>query len=170
MTPANRTARTITALVALPLAAAIALTGCAPEPGTGPDVDGGSVPESVQPPVEGETGPEIGPKPTKTAELPASFPLDLVPLDPNAVIDDAGERGENAWFAVLRYEDAAAAGAALDALIQAGAFAVVSDESGLPGERSASLETAQLQVGALIAPAEDSDGQTLLSLDVAGFN
>ncbi|MEB4616033.1 hypothetical protein [Leucobacter sp. M11] len=182
----RRTApRRVLTLLALPLAAALALSGCAPEPGsadgsgTPAGVDGGTAPESVQPPVEGETKPEIGPEPTKTAELPASFPTDLVPLAADAVIDDAGERGAGLWFAVLRYPDAAAANAALDALIEAGGFAVLSDESGLPGERTAQLETAQVQVSALIAPSEESEssgaespgaeGAVLLSLDITAL-
>lgn len=157
-TPARRSAALLAPLL---LVAGLGLAGCAPE-----------APEDMTEQVEGEStwggGAEEGPGTEKTAELPASFPLDLVPLPADAPVDDAGERSATTWFAVLRYDSAEAANAALDALQRDGNFAITADESSLPGERLAELETASVRVSALVQAAPDGAG-ALLNLDVTAL-
>lgn len=141
------------------------LAGCAPEPGT-VNPEGGDLTEKVEP--EGGSWQEENPDEAfeKQAELPADFPDGFV-LPEGAVIDDAGTRGVDSWFVVLRAEDQSAADALWDAVVSGGGFTVSDETATGDGGRSASLTAPGLQVTALTLPSDS--GGMLLSYDLSAF-
>lgn len=138
------------------------LSGCAPEPGT-VNPDGRDLTEKVEP--EGGSWQEENPDEVfdKQVELPADFPAAFV-LPEGAVIDDAGLRGVDSWFVVLRAEDQPAADALWDAVVSSGGFTVSDETETGDGGRAATLTGTGLEVAAVTLPT-DSAG-VLLSYDL----
>lgn len=140
-------------LLALPLAA------CAPEPGDADDAKQKHGENSLE---EGESNhPEPPAEATKKqTELPASFPKTEFALPEGAVIDDAGERGPEQWFVVLKAdsEDAATKLAEQIATTNGLQDGGVDEQSGLTV-----LLSPALRVELLMLPGDDS---TLLSYEI----
>lgn len=143
------------------LGVAISLSACAPKPMAGSHVKGEEPTSDEQSwsQVDDQNDPEL-----KSAELPEGFPSDEFALPEGAVIDDAGQRSDRVWFAVLRATDAEQGGQWWDEIIETNDFTVRDDEQGDDGSRSATLATAQLTVSALSIPQDD--GAMLLSYDI----
>ena len=138
------------------------LTGCAPEPGT-QHPDGTDLTEKVEP--EGGSWPEQNPDEAfeKSAELPPDFPGSfVVPAD--AVIDDAGSRGDGSWFVVFRAADADAGSALWDAVVQSSGFTVTDEIETVDGGRAATLSSPDLSVSAVTLTGDN--GTVLLSYDL----
>lgn len=142
---------------------ALALVGCAPEPGTEGPGSGEFTSETDQ----GESWPERTPveEAPKNTEPPETFPFDGAFLPEGAQIDDVGERSATEWFVVLRAEDTAAASMLLDEIIASGSYTVTDEGSTSEGERYATFEGNGRVIDALII-AGDADTEALLSLDI----
>ncbi|MGK0716226.1 hypothetical protein ACR5KS_09210 [Leucobacter sp. W1153] len=142
---------------------ALSLAGCAPESAeiAGQPEKGSETvnPESSWSQPTDDFDPAV-----KTTELPETFPSDQFPLPADAVIDDAGSRGESAWFVVLRAPDATQAAVFWSEIVALGGF-TESDVSEVPeGGRAATLSSAVLSAVAITIPQED--GSVLLSFDI----
>lgn len=133
---------------------ALSLSACAPEPGeTAGQAGKGTEPTQTQQVPEEAT--------RKHTELPESFPADEFRIPAGAVIDDAGERGEGAWFLVLRADDEGSADELWAAVIAENSLTEAEDpDSGL-----VRLSGASLTAEALRLPGEG--GAVLLSYDIA---
>jgi hypothetical protein len=150
--------RVVATLAALALTAGLA--ACAPEPGVMPT---GKQPEGTRTePSWPESGDEQSAQ--KQVTLPDTFPNDRLSFG-DAVIDDAGERGEGTWFVVFRVDSLAAASALLDKIAMDDALVVVDDVEAGDGGRSVTLSAEGLQISALTLT--EGTG-ALLSLDVSG--
>jgi len=140
---------------------AASLVACAPEPMAGSHVKGQDIPEDERSwsQIDDQDDPSL-----KSTELPEGFPEADFVLPEDAVIDDAGARGDRAWFVVLKAADTESANAWWDQVIHAGGFVVRDEETGDDGSLSATLASNQLTVAALSIPRED--GSVLLSYDI----
>ena len=142
---------------------ALSVAGCAPEPA-----------EIAGQPEKGSetTNPESSwSQPTddfdadaKTTELPDTFPREQFPLPAEAVIDDAGARGDSAWFVVLRAADATEAAVFWSEIVALGGFTESDVSETSEGGRASTLSSAALSVVAVTIPQDD--GTVLLSFDL----
>lgn len=147
------TAGTAAALISLGLAA------CAPEPDVIPE--GKPAAESTEEPSWPESAADDA---DKVTVLPDSFPAEAVALPSGAEIDNAGDRGEGAWFVVLRAASLESASEMLDQIALDGGFEVTEDSEAGDGGRNATLTTDGYVVNALTLV---EGKQALLSLDIS---
>ena len=156
---ANRTPLVRAVALLSTAAIALALSACAPEPDAMPE--GKPNPEATAEP----SWPEADAEDTdKNQMIPTTFPGAFVPLPAEPDVDNAGDRGEGAWFVVLRADSLEAASAMLDQIASDGAFTVTDDIETGDGGRSATLTVDGYVVHALTL----TEGkQALLSLDVS---
>ena len=141
----------------------LSLAACAPEPVkvTGMPTKGVESPNSES--SWSEPTEEFDPS-VKSTELPESFPQDAFPLPAAAVIDDAGARGDTAWFLVLRASDPVIAEQQWQEIVSMGAFSESEATETSDGGRTATLTSTALVVTALTLP--QADGSVLLSFDL----
>lgn len=140
---------------------ACGLSACAPEPMAGSHVKGEDpAPEDQSwSQVDDPNDPAL-----KSAELPEGFPSDEFALPDDAILDDAGPRGDRVWFVVLNAADETQADSWWDEIIEVNGFVVRDAEDGEAGSRSATLATDSLTAEALGIP--QPDGRVLLSYDL----
>lgn len=161
---------TVTLATALCLTVPLALSACAPAPGThggAQDTPGSSSTKGGGGDSSGSSWskPKHEPDITKQKTLPKGFPTEAFALPKGATIDDAGERGPGVWFVVLSAKDRAAADALWAEVIAINGF-TEQDPSDTPeGGRSATLSSPQLTVQALTLPGDG--GTVLLSYDLS---
>lgn len=140
----------------------LGLAACAPEPDVAPT---GKPAAGSSTDAQNESSwPESDAADTeKVTMLPATFPGADVPLPANPEVDNAGERGEGAWFVVLRAASLEAASEMIDQIASDGVFTVSNDAETGDGGRSVTLSSDQYVIEALTL----TEGtQALLSLDV----
>lgn len=166
MSNAHATKRWLAAFLAAGLL--LGATACAPEPGDSvagkPDKGAETAnPESSWSEPTSEFDAEA-----KTTELPKGFPSAEFPLPPGAIIDDAGARGDTAWFVVLRATDEAAAAQLWEEILSLGNLVESDRVETAEGGIAATLTGATMLVTAVTIP--QSDGSVLLSYDLVSHS
>ena len=147
---------------AVAAALVLALAACAPEPGEA----AGSVDKEKQTTSpETEWGGQDQPEEELQTTLPASFPSDAFAVPEGVTIYNAGERGTDQWFLVLRATDAAAATKLWDAIIETNGFAASDEVETTEGGIAATLNSVTLTAQALTIPQED--GTVLVNYDLS---
>lgn len=146
----------------------VSLTACAPEPGPGNEKSQdatGLTPNSIGHWDEGHqldgektdssegSGSHLGGREPveveKSHDLPATFPLEAVPIPPDSIIDDAGERSETEWFVVVRTTSLAAANEVVRSITQAGDFTLESEEVNDDGGLSQEFVSERARISSL---------------------
>lgn len=143
------------------LALSLAAAACSPEPGSEAgrtDKDA----ETVNP--ETQWGNNRTPDYEQSQTLPESFPSNVFAFPDDLVIVDAGERGEQQWYLVLRSSDLERANAAWAQIISSNGFVVSDESTNVEGGPVATLAGGPLSVSAQHIP--QSDGSVLLSYDI----
>jgi hypothetical protein len=138
-----------------------ALAACAPEPG---EAAGSIDKEKQTTSPETKWGGQEQPEEVLHTTLPESFPSDAFVLPDGVTIYNAGERGSDQWFLVLRAADAAAATSLWGAIVTGNSFAVSDEVETTEGGTAATLNSAILTVQALTIPQED--GSVLVNYDL----
>lgn len=159
----TRTLRTSAALISLGLVFG-SLTGCAPEPGSLPEIPSDA--QQKQEP-EGGSWPEQNPDEVfeKTTTLPEDFPAAFV-VPEGAIVQDAGSRGPATWFVVFLAPDTESARALWEEVITAGGFTVDEETETPEGGIAATLVSDSLQVSGMTIPQEE--GAVQISYDIEG--
>lgn len=173
-----------TLVVALMLSAGLFACAPEPEPGKAPEASPGLTPNSIGRwndgqreeghQLEGEktdtsegSGSYLGGRDPveveKTQELPATFPLDIVPIPQGAVIDDSGERSSTEWFVVVRTASLGEATDMVKRIIADGNFAVESEEVNDDGGVSQQLKSERARVQSFTFTG---DGNGFVNLEV----
>lgn len=171
------------AVVAATLVGALALSGCAAEPGSTPgdgsggatgsepgdgSGGGGSSPGEKGSGGSGESSwstPERPPTEIRHTEPPPSFPSAAFPIPASATIVDVGERGAGHWYLVLRAPSPEDAARLWDEVRSSGGFVASDETTTTEGGISAVFSGASITVQAVTQP--EGDGSVLLNFDLA---
>lgn len=149
-------------------AAAIAftlmLTGCAPEPG---DIAGSTGKDEAVVNPETEWGGQTIIEEELVTTLPDSFPRDQFALPDSAVIKNTGEKSDSSWFVVLLAEDRATADALWRNIIENNQLVVVEESENELGAPVATLESAGIDVFAMMIPS--AEGPVELSYELQSW-
>ncbi len=140
----------------------LGVASCAPEPGEA----AGSIDKETQTTSpETEWGGQDQPEEDLQTTLPASFPTDVFVMPEGVTIYNAGERGTDQWFLVLRAADAAAATSLWESIVTTNGFTVTDEVETTEGGVSAMLNSVTLTVQALTIPQKD--GTVLVNYDLS---
>ena len=147
---------------AIAAALVLGVAACAPEPG---EAAGTIDKETQTTSPETEWGGQDQPEEQLQTTLPESFPNDVFVMPEGITIYNAGERGTDQWFLVLRAADEAAAAAIWDSVVTTNGFTVSDEIETTEGGVSATLNSVTLTVQALTIPQKD--GSVLVNYDLS---
>lgn len=141
----------------------LGLASCAPEPieVAGTDKDS----QIINP--ESEANEREVSEYEYTTELPSSFPSEEFVIPDTATIEDAGERGPDQWFLVLRAPDAELADSLWNEIVAGNSFVVAEESATVEGGRNAVFTGVTLTAQVLTIP--QTDGSVQFSFDLQRF-